>query len=476
MSEPFQSIAPASGEILWEGVPGDVAALTEQAERDWAGWAALPVTYRIEAMRRFANALRAAEARFTALIARETGKPLREARQEVESVLERVDRASGAHAERTGQRRLEGALGARTALRHKPHGVVAVLGPYVMPAAIPVGQIVPALIAGNSVLFKPSEKTPAVGEALVALFHEAGVPQSALACVQGDWQTGRALVAQDAVRAVLFTGSAHSGLSIARSHAGRPEKLLALEMGGNNPVIAWDTPDIAASAALVAQSAFAFGGQHCLCARRLIIRDTLRDMMVEELRKLAERLVIDAPDADPAPFMGPMIDMEAADGLTESFLFLMSHGGKPIKHMQRPREGLPFVTPAIIDVTGMAERPDVELFGPLLQIVAVETFEQAIAEANNSRYGLAAALIGGSPEQYDRFWSNARAGIVNWNRPTHALAPNAPLGGIGLSGSHRPAGAYMADACAYPVASAEVEQPRATIGIGLKPLEVVADR
>jgi len=476
MSDRLLSVAPATGEIIWEGEPGDVPALARVAERDWAGWAALPVTYRIEAMRRFANGVRAAEDRLADLIARETGKPLWDARQEVATVMDRVDRAAGAHAERTGQRRLEGALGARSALRHKPHGVVAVITPHVMPAAIPAGHIVAALVAGNSVLFKPSEKTPATGALLTSLFHEAGVPETALACVQGGAQAGKALLAHEAVRGLLFTGSSQTGLAIARAHGGRPEMLLALEMGGNSPIIAWDTPDIAASAALVVQSAFAFGGQHCLCARRLIVRDTLRDMMVEEIRTLVDRLVIDAPHADPAPYMGPMIDMEAADGLTESFLYLMSNGGRPIRHMQRPRAGLPFVTPAIIDVTAMKERPDVELFGPLLQIVSVATFEEAIAEANNSRFGLAAALIGGSPEQYDRFWSNARAGIVNWNRPTHVVAPNGPAGGIGLSGNHRPAGAYTADACAYPVVSAEIEQPRAIIGVGLRPLEVVADR
>ena len=476
MTDRLISVAPASGEVLWEGMPADVPPQVARAEAGWAHWAALPVTSRIEAMRRFANGVRAVEDRFADLIARETGRPIWEARQEVAMVLDRVDRAAGAHAERTGQRRLEGALGARMALRHKPHGVVAVIGAYALPAAIPVGQIVPALIAGNSILFKPSEKTPAVGEMLVRLFHEAGVPESALGCVMGDARTGKALIAQDAVRGVLFTGSSQAGLAIARAHGGQPEKLLALEMGGNNPIVAWDTADIAASAALIVQSAFAYGGQHCLCARRLIVRDTLRDMLVAEVKTLADRLVIDQPHADPAPFMGPMIDMEAADGLTESFLYLMSNGGRPIKHMQRPREGLPFVTPAIIDVTSVPDRPDLELFGPLLQVIAVETFEAAIAEANNSRFGLSAALIGGSPEDYDSFWSNARAGIVNWNRPTHVVAPNAPAGGIGLSGNHRPAGFYTADACAYPVASAEMEQPRGTIGIGLRPLEIIADR
>ncbi|MBT2185914.1 succinylglutamate-semialdehyde dehydrogenase [Sphingobium nicotianae] len=476
MSDPIQSFEPATGALLWEAQPSDVAAQVALVERCQPAWAAMPSSYRIETIRRFANGVRAAEDSLAELIARETGRPLWHARSEVIELVERIDRAIGAFSERAGQRRLEGALGARMALRHKPHGVMAVIGPHVMPVRIPADHIVPALLAGNGVVFKPSEKAPATGEMLVSLMREAGILDDLVQCVIGGADAGKALVADERVRGVLFTGATHTGLGIARSSAGKPGKLLALEMGGNNPIIAWDTPDIAGAAALIVQSAFSASGQHCLAGRRLIVRDMLRDPLVEEVKALADRLIIDAPFADPTPFMGPVIDMETADGLTESFLYLMSNGGRPIKHMQRPMGDLPFVTPAIIDVTAMRERPDVELFGPLLQVVSVESFEAAIAEANNTRYGLCATLIGGSPEQYDRFWSNSQAGIVNWNRPSFTVAPNAPVGGIGLSGNHRASGHYAADFCAYPVVSAEMDTPRANIGIGLKQIEIVADR
>jgi succinylglutamic semialdehyde dehydrogenase len=147
---------------------------------------------------------------------------------------------------------------------------------------------------------------------------------------------------------------------------------------------------------------------------------------------------------------------------------MLTNGGKAIKHMQRPNEALPFLTPAIIDTTNMAERPDVELFGPILQVIKVDDFDAAIAEANNTRFGLCAALIGGNPQEYNRFWANIRAGIINWNRPTIGTPPGAPFGGIGLSGNHRPTGYYAADYSAYPVASAEMEQPRAIIGAGFR--------
>lgn len=476
MSATIQSFEPATGALLWEAAPSDLATQIRLVERSWPAWAAMPSTYRIETMRRFTNGVRAAEDVLADLTARETGRPLWHTRQEVTEIRERVDKAVHAYSERTGQRKLEGALGTRSALRHKPHGVMAVVTPHVLPARIPVDHIVPALLAGNGVLFKPSEKAPATGEMLVRLLHEAGVIEDLVQCVIGGPEAAKALIMDDAVNGVLFTGSSRSGMAIAASCATRPGKLLALEMGGNNPLIAWDTADIASAAALIVQSAFTASGQHCLSSRRLIVSATVRDPLVDEVKRMADRLIIDHPHADITPFMGPVADMDAADSLTGSFVHLMSNGGRPLKHMQRPFNDLPFVTPGIIDVTAMTERADIEHFGPLLQIVTVSSFDEAIAEANNTRFGLGATLIGGSPEQYDRFWSASRAGIVNWNRPSFTLAPNAPLGGVGRSGNHRPGGYYTADFCAYPVASAEIEQPRATIGIGLKPLEIIADR
>ncbi|WP_448538801.1 succinylglutamate-semialdehyde dehydrogenase [Sphingobium yanoikuyae] len=474
MSAALTSHEPATGALLWQGESGHVDDIVARARSGWPRWAAQPVAFRIETLRRFVNVVRAHEEELADLIARETGKPLWDARTEVTAVMAKIDTSVAAYSERTGQRRLEANLGARQSMRHKPHGVMAVLGPYNFPAHLPNGHIIPALLAGNAVIFKPSEKTPAVGEMLVRFYHEAGVPTDAVQLLLGGAEEGKALAAHADVAGILFTGSAQTGIAINRQFATQPGKILALEMGGNNPLVVWDTPEIGAAAALVIQSAFLSSGQRCTAASRLIVRDAMADTLVAEVKKLADRLIVDHPHADPQPYMGPVIDNPTADGLTESFLYLMSHGGRPIKHMVRPQKGLPFLTPAIIDVTAMKERPDVELFGPLLQIVRVPDFETAIAEANSSRYGLSASLVGGSPEQYAQFWGNVRAGVINWNRPTNGASGTAPFGGVGVSGNHRPSAYYAADYCAYPVASAEIEQPRATIGIGLKDIDVSA--
>jgi succinylglutamic semialdehyde dehydrogenase len=459
---------PATGTPVWSGPVGDVEDAVARAQRAWPTWAAQPHSNRIELVRRFANELRREHDRLATLIARETGRPLWEARGEVEDAVARVEVAVRAYADRTAQRRLDSALQGSAALRHKPHGVIAVITPASSPVSVPTGHIVPALIAGNTVVFKPSERTTASAELLVQCFHRAGISATVVQLVPGGPAQGQALAMHDAIDGVLFTGSAHVGISINRRLAANPGKLVALELGGNNPIVVWDTPKIADAAALVAQSAFASAGQRCTSARRLIVQSALADDLIEEVRRLADRLIVGAPFDDPAPFMGPVMDNRAADGLTESFVYLLSNGGRAIKHLVRLDEANPFLSPAIIDVTRMKERPDVELFGPLLQVVVVDDFDAAIAEANATRFGLCAALVGGSPQEYNRFWSQVRAGIINWNRPTYAHSSGAPLGGVGLSGNHRPAAYYTADSCAYPVASAELDQPRAGIGVGLK--------
>lgn len=462
------SFDPATGQELWRGKAGDVDKAVSIARRAWPDWAAKPLATRIELCRRFANEMRAASDKMAELIAKETGKPLWEAKTEVESVVAKVDISVAAYAERTGQRKLDSALGGTAAVRHKPHGVMAVLGPYNFPAHLPNGHIIPALIAGNAVIFKPSEKTPAVGELLVKCMHKAGIPAAVMQFLPGGPAEGQALVAHRGVNGVLFTGSAQAGIAINKKLATNPGKIVALEMGGNNPIVVADTPLINDAAILVIRSAFTSAGQRCTAARRLIIVESMYDAMIDEVKKLADRLIVGEPFAEPQPFMGCVIDNQAADQLVESFLYFLSNGGKAIKHMTRADDSLPFLSPAIIDVTNIENRPDVELFGPLLQVIKVKNLDAAIDEANRTRFGLSASLIGGTPQEYNRFWANVRAGIVNWNQPTNGASSKAPFGGLGLSGNHRPAAYYAADYCAYPVASSEMDQPRATVGVGFR--------
>ena len=467
MSDTIVSTEPATGAEVWSGPVGDTAAEVAAARAAWPEWAAHSVTYRMETLRRFANVVRARENEFAELIARETGKPFWEARTEVASVIAKVEISIEAYGERTPMRRLEAAMGNKVAVRHKPHGVLAVLGPYNFPAHLPNGHIVPALIAGNAVVFKPSEKTPATGAYLVECFREAGVPEGVIRLLIGGPAEGKALAAEPGIDGLLFTGSAGAGASLARQFAETPQKILALELGGNNPIVVWDTPDLPAAAAIIVQSAFLSAGQRCTAARRLIVEDGNHQPLIDEVVKLIDRIIVDHPMADPQPFMGPVIDLVTADILQDRFLGLMMKGGKPIRRLERPHEERPYLTPALIDMTDAKDRLDEELFGPVLQLIRVKDFDAAIDEANNTRFGLAASVLTKDPKLYDRFWANVRSGVINWNKPTNGAPSNAPFGGVGLSGNHRPSAYYAADYCAYPVTSTEAESARATIGVGL---------
>ena len=462
------SANPSTGEEVWSGAIGDAAAEVAAARVAQPAWAAHSLSYRVEAVRRFANVVRKKEAEFAELISKETGKPFWEARTEVGAVVNKVDISVEAYAERTPQRKLEAALGNRIAVRHKPHGVLAVLGPYNFPAHLPNGHIAPALIAGNAIVFKPSEKTPAVGEFLVKCFHEAKIPEGVVRLLIGGPEQGKALAAEPDIDGLLFTGSARAGQSLHRQFAEFPHKILALELGGNNPLVVWHSKDIEAAAIMAVQSAYLTAGQRCTAARRLIVEDGHEGELLDAIARLIDRVIVNEPFADPAPFMGPVIDLGAADRVQEQWLELMMKGGKPIRRLDRPNPDLPFLTPGLIDVTDVRDRPDEEIFGPVLQVIRVPDFDAAIREANNTRFGLAASLIGGGPDLFDKFWSNVRAGVINRNKPTNGAPSNAPFGGIGLSGNHRPSAFYAADYCAYPVTSSEADRPRAAIGAGLR--------
>ncbi len=461
------STDPCTGDIVWQGPAGDPVAAVATARAAFPGWSATSLDERVAVIRAFAAAVGERAEAFATLIARETGKPLWETRTEVASVRAKVDISIAAQAERAGSRTGE-VGGVRQVLRHRPHGVLAVLGPYNFPAHLPNGHIVPALLAGNTVVFKPSELTPAVADFMAACWDAARLPTGVLNVVHGDGALGKALAEGD-IDGLLFTGSPRTGASLARQFAETPYKILALEMGGNNPLIVWDVSDdrLDAAAALIVQSAYLSAGQRCTCARRLIVGPGAEPLL-DRVVALIDRIVVGAPFDTPEPFMGPVIDNRAADALQAGVAALIDRGAVPLRMLSRPDEARPFLTPALIDVSAVMNRPDVELFGPVLQLVRVPDFAAALHEANATQFGLSAGLIGGDVALYEQFQAISRAGVVNWNRPTNGAASNAPFGGVGLSGNHRPSAYYAADYCAWPVASLEADVPEGAIATGLR--------
>ncbi|MDR7114387.1 succinylglutamate-semialdehyde dehydrogenase [Caulobacter sp. BE254] len=450
------SVDPATGEVIWRQTtagPADVAAAVAAARKAFPAWADMPREERIAVLRRYKDVLVARTATFAEALSRETGKALWETKAELGSMAGKVDASIKAYDERTGEHASDMAFG-RAVLRHRPHGVMAVLGPFNFPGHLPNGHIVPALLAGDTVVFKPSEETPLAGQLLVEALEAAGVPSGVINLVQGGREVGQALIDQE-IDGLLFTGSAAAGAFFRRHFADRPDVILALELGGNNPLVVWDAGDAEAVAALVVQSAFITTGQRCSCARRLIVSDDAAGRaVIDAIAGLSERLVIGPWNGREEPFMGPLISARAA---AMALAGAKAMPGKAVRAMAAV-DGLSgaFVSPGLVDVTGETV-PDEELFAPLLQVRKVGSFDEAIAAANATRYGLSAGLISNETARWDHFLKRIRAGVVNWNRPTTGAAGTMPFGGLGSSGNHRPSAYYAADYCAYPVASFEAQ-------------------
>lgn len=465
------STDPCTGTEVWRGpiaTEAVVGAAIAHARAAFPAWAHTPFEVRAAIVKRYAELVRSRRDGLAQIISLETGKPFWEAQTEVDSVAGKVDISIRAYEERTGIRETESG-GMIQAVRHKPHGVLAVLGPYNFPMHLANGHIVPALLAGNTIVFKPSEETPASGHAMAEVWREAGLPDGVLNLVTGAAATGRALAGHSDIDGLLFTGSMPTGLALHRQFANTPHKILALEMGGNAPLVVWSVADAEAAAHIIAQSAYLSAGQRCTCARRLILPTGAEgNRILEALVAVMDRIIVGKPFDEPAPFMGPVINRRAANRLLNAQEMLLAAGAKPIRTMVEPDPERPFLTPGLLDVTHLTNREDEEHFGPLLQVSHVTDFAAALDEANATKYGLAAGLISDDEGLYRRFWTATRAGVVTWNRPTTGASSAAPFGGVGLSGNHRPSAYYAADYCAFPVASLEQAAPNAPIRMGLK--------
>jgi succinylglutamic semialdehyde dehydrogenase len=457
----LESLHPVTGDTVWDGTGAsleDVDAAVREARNAFPAWARRSVAERQALVEAFGEQLQTHREELAGLIGRETGKPLWESLSEVDAMSGKIPISIHSYQERTGTKR-EAVADGETVVRHRPHGVMAVFGPYNFPGHLPNGHIVPALLAGNTVVFKPSELAPGVAEMTVRLWEKAGLPEGVLNLVQGAVQTGQSLSRHPQIDGLLFTGSASVGHQLHQQLGGQPEKILALEMGGNNPLIVQGVSDRDAAVHHTVQSAFLSAGQRCTCARRLLVpKGRAGNEFLDRLLTVAGRITVGEYDAQPQPFMGAVISPEAADKLLAGQARLAERGAEPLLEMRRLQPQTALLSPGIVDVTGV-ETGDEEFFGPLLQVIRYHSFEEALEIANATRFGLSAGLLSDNGKLYERFREEIRAGIVNWNRPLTGASSAAPFGGVGASGNHRPSAFYAADYCAWPMASLEASHP-----------------
>ncbi|RMX18704.1 succinylglutamate-semialdehyde dehydrogenase [Legionella jordanis] len=456
----FYSKNPVDSSVVWQGreaTSEEVFAACEAAHLALSPWSLLNVSERCSYLDNFAKEVEAKQDELAYLISLETGKPLWESKTEVNSVITKISISVQAYQERNAEKKFQsGEVNAN--IRYKPHGVVAVLGAFNFPAHLSNGHIVPALLAGNTVVYKPSELAPAVAQFMIQCWHESGIPSGVINCVQGGVKTAQCLMSTD-IQGLYFTGSYRAGKAIHQYFSGRPEVILALEMGGNNPLIVDAIKDIKAAVYQTLLSTMLTSGQRCSCARRLfIINNSTGDEFLQQYVKACQQLAIGTFNDRPEPFMGPVINHEHALKHLEAQEKLLALGGKPILKMSLLKENSGFLSPGVVDMTSIQTAPDEEIFAPFVQIYRHEELTEAIQMANQTRYGLTAGLLSEDSGQYQQFYHGIRAGLINWNRPTTGALSSLPFGGVGCSGNHRPSAYFAADYCSYPIASLEQDK------------------
>lgn len=470
----FIRLSPVDSRITWQGdwaTPEAVAAAFERCVDASRNWARVPVEERMECARRYALALERNKDAISLAITLESGKPLWESKQEVAAAKSKVDNSIDALL----KRRNEWSNQTPTALnviRYQPIGTVLVLGPYNLPLHLPGAHIVPSLIAGNTVVFKPSEKAPAVGEWIVKCWREAGLPDGCLELLHGSVEVAKRVVDQRGLAGVFFTGSHRGGVALHRQLAGRPDCLLALEMGGNNPLVVDRVSDILAAIQVLVQSCYITSGQRCTCARRLILIESRENrMLLEQLARSLTNIRAGSPLETPEPFMGCLVTSEACDDILQAQRKHIANGGRLLAESRRVGSSPNSLTPGLLQVSS-EQMDDEEHFGPLSTVVFARDFDEAMEMANRTQYGLSAGLLSADPGLFQEFATRIRAGIVNWNNPTTGASGVMPFGGVGASGNHRPSGYFAADYCSYPKASVQVSElkPASSLPPGLEHL------
>lgn len=458
MKSEFISYNPATLKEIWRGESADqktIELTVKKARLAFSAWSRLSLSERLTYLQKFIDLIQSNQQELSNYLMQDSGKVIKESEAEITLMTKKFTLSLEAYQERTGEKFNNHPFG-RGVLRHRPHGVIAVFGPYNFPAHIPNGHILPALIAGNTIVWKPSEQTPFISEKIFQLWQKAGLPDGVINLIQGERKTGEILSQAD-IDGLFFTGSSRVGEILHKNFAGKLDKILALELGGNNPLIVEPNFDIEKAVEIIIQSAFITNGQRCTCARRLMVIDenNFFDKLVKHLTNQTGKLKIGMPDQSES-FMSCLINSNPVKTMLEAQNTFAANGAKILLEAKQLDLGENFISPSIVDMSNCASDPDEEIFAPLLKVYRCKDLSEALQKANNTRYGLAAGIISQNPQSYEEFLLTVKSGIANWNTPLTGASGATPFGGVKYSGNHRPSAYYAADYCAYPVASLEM--------------------
>jgi succinylglutamic semialdehyde dehydrogenase len=440
-----------------------VDAACEAAKKAYLPWARLSFDERKSYLLRLKEIFEASKEEICEAIARDTGKPKWDALTEAGALAAKIDITINFSSKLIADERIANALpGVEGVIRHKPRGVMSVIGPFNFPAHLPNGHIVPALLTGNTIVFKPSEQTPYVGQVYAKCFEKAQFPKGVFNLVQGDAETGRRITMHESVDGILFTGSYEVGQKIKQSTLDHHWKILALEMGGKNTTVVWDDADLNKAIYESLIGSYLTTGQRCSCTSRIILHDKIADEFTDRFYEAAKKLTIGHWSEN--PFMGPLINQSAVEKYLRFQEIANRENCESLmrgKALDLPKKGY-YVTPSIhlvkkFDQNSVYQKS--EIFGPNVAIYRTSDFDQALNITNSTGYGLVMALFSKNQELYNKALLEARVGLLNFNRTTNGASSRLPFGGMGKSGNDRPSAHFAVQYCTVPVASLEDPTP-----------------
>jgi len=440
-----------------------VARACEVAKNVFRKWADLSLDERKTYILRLKEGYVNYSEELAEMISREVGKPLWEAKAEVQSMINKIDVTLNESLKLVEEKEVPNAVGSTPGfLRFKPRGVMAVIGPFNFPGHLPNGQFIPALLTGNTVVFKPSELTSGVGQIIAQIFEEVEFPPGVFNVVHGNGEVGKRLVMNENVEGVLFTGSYETGFRIKQDVLPHFWKILALEMGGKNSSVVWDDCDVNKAVYENILGAFMTTGQRCSATSRIIVRRSISDRFINHFHNAAKKISINY--AFENPFMGPLINSAALDKYLRFQGIAKREGNESImrgKVLELDRDGN-YVTPSI-NIVGTPDPESTyqktEVFGPNVAIYIVEEISEAIKIINQSSYGLALSVFSSDRDVFQYCFDQSRVGIINFNRSTVGASSKLPFGGMGKSGNNQPTGTFAIYSCTYPVACLEDSSP-----------------
>ncbi len=437
----------------------DVDLACESAKKAFVSWSALSIDERIKFLRKLEAVFIQNKNEIAHVISRETGKPTWEALTEATALASKIKITIENSADLIRESRIENAIpNVEGVIRFKPKGVLAILGPFNFPAHLPNGHFVPALLLGNTVIFKPSDKTPAVGQIIAEMFSKAEFPAGVFNMIQGQAETGKRLAKHNLVDGVLFTGSYDVGLKIKKDTIEHYWKNLALEMGGKNASIIWDDADMDKAVYESVIGSYLTAGQRCSCTSRIFLHEKIYDQFLDKFKKISSKLKIGHWNEN--NFMGPLITDESMQRYLRFQDIALREGSEALLQGQRldlKKKGF-YVTPSAhlvnkFDKESVYQKS--EIFGPDVAIYKVNDLEDTFNKVNSSDYGLVASIFTKNKTHFDHALQKLDVGLLNWNRTTNGASSKLPFGGTKKSGNGMPSAHFAVYYCSTPIASLE---------------------